>query len=125
MANFFGFDYKTKKEREEEFQNYFKKIFPYGETQKEMVENILGQLIKEKHKKQLLMHYIMIKEAMIDAANKDYEVISANIERKKIIKLTAELKECIKLLIYKDLAVDETLKYSSVMELKEEAGGKL
>ena len=64
------------------------------------------------------MHYILIKEAMIDSEVKDYEAIAVDVEKKRFVKLTPELKDCVRILIYKDLAMDEGLEYPTVQELK-------
>jgi hypothetical protein len=118
MSNIFGFLFKSKKEREEEYREYYNKIFPYGEPQKQKVREILVGLINEKNVSSLMMHYILIKEAMLDSETKDYEEIAARIEKKRIIKLTPEIRECIRILIDKDLAMDESLEYPTVEELK-------
>lgn len=125
MANFFGFNFKSKEEREKEYQDYFHKIFPYGEPQKQKVEELLVNLLKKNKGNQFMMHYILIKEAMIDSEVKDYETIAAGIEKKRFVKLTPELKDCIRILIYKDLAMDESLEYPTVQELKLMAAKKL
>ena len=65
-----------------------------------------------------MMHYILIKEAMIDSEVKDYEAIAVDVEKKRFVKLTPELKDCVRILIYKDLAMDEGLEYPTVQELK-------
>lgn len=121
MASIFGFTYKSKAEREEEYQSYFKKIFPYGEPQKQKVEEILAGLLNNNQGSRLMMHYILIKEAMIDSEDKDYRALAAGVEKKKFVKLTPELKDCVRMLIYKDLAMDESLDYPTAQELKEAA----
>lgn len=124
MANFFGFDFKSKEEREKEYQDYFHKIFPYGEPQKQKVEELLVNLLSKSQGNQFMMHYILIKEAMIDSVDKDYEAIAASVEKKRIVKLTPDLKDCVRILIYKDLTMDEGLDYPTVQELKEMARNK-
>ena len=118
MANFFGFEYKSKKEREKEYQEYFHKLFPYGEPQKQKVQELLIELIRKKQGNQLMMHYVLIKEAMIDSEDRDYEAIAARVEKGRYVKLNSELKDCIRILIYKDLAMDESLNYPTANELK-------
>lgn len=125
MASIFGFTYKSKEEREKEYQSYFKKIFPYGEPQKQKVEDILVDLSHKNQGNQFMMHYVLIKEAMIDSEDKNYEVIAAGIEKKRFVKLTPELKDCVRILIYKDLAIDEGLDYPTAQDLKEKAAMKL
>ncbi|MDD4112308.1 MAG: hypothetical protein PHC56_04650 [Herbinix sp.] len=124
MASIFGFTYKSKAEREEEYQSYFKKIFPYGEPQKQKVEEILASLLNNNQGSRLMMHYVLIKEAMIDSEDKDYRALAAGVEKKKFVKLTPELKDCVRMLIYKDLAMDEGLDYPTAQELKEAVANK-
>lgn len=111
--------FQSKEEQEKNYKEYFNKIFPYGEIQKQRVQEILDGLISNKKQaSQLMMHYILIKEAMIDSETKDYNMIASKVEKKKFIKLTPELKNCIRILIYKDLGIDEGLEYPTVEELK-------
>ncbi|TAH68851.1 MAG: hypothetical protein EWM47_07760 [Anaerolineaceae bacterium] len=118
MAGFFGFDFQSKKEREKNYQEYAKKIFPFGDAQKEKVLEILNDLSAYKQANQLLMHYILIKEAMIDSEEKDYKAIAEKIEKKRYARLTPEIKDCIRILMDKDLAMDESLDYPTAQELK-------
>jgi hypothetical protein len=124
MANFFGFNFKSKEEREKEYRDYLHKIFPYGEPQKQKVQELLVNLLNKNQGNQFMMHYILIKEAMIDAEVKDYDAIAAGVEKKRFVKLTPELKDCVRVLIYKDLAMDEGLEYPTVQELKSMAANK-
>lgn len=125
MANFFGFNYKSKEEREREYQEYVHKIFPYGEEQRQRIQDLLAELHGKDKVNQLMFHYILIKEAMLDSFDRDYESIAARIEKKRIVKLNSEQKECIRLLIYRDLDMDESLEYPTSEELKEMAANKL
>lgn len=99
-------------------------LFPYGDRQKQKVQDILYALVKKKDRAQLMMHYVLIKEGMIDSETKDYEEVASEVEKKKFIKLTPELKECVRILINKDLSMDETLNYPTPEELKANAADK-
>lgn len=121
MMNFFEGLFQSKEEQERKYQEYFRKIFPYGEEQRQKIKDILYALAGKKNGVQLMMHYLLIKEAMINSESKDYEAIAATIEKKKLIKLTPELRACVRLLIYKDLEADENLKYPTPDELKAQA----
>lgn len=125
MASIFGFTYKSKAEREEEYQSYFKKIFPYGEPQKQKVLEILIELLSKKEGNHLMMHYVLVKEAMLDSSVKDYSAVSKMIEKKRFIKLTPELKECVRILMERDLLIDESLDYPTAQELKSMVAKKL
>lgn len=118
MAKFLGLDFKTKEEREREYQEYAGKIFPYGEPQRQKIQDLLAGLLGKKKAPQLMLHYILLKEAMIDSENKDYDAVAALIEKKRIVKLNSELRECIRILIHKDMAMDEGLEYPTAEELK-------
>lgn len=121
MGSFFGISFQSKEEREKEYQEYLKKLFPYGEKQSQKIRDILSALVGKRDRAQIMLHYVLIKEAMIDSVTKDYEKIAAEIEKKKLIKLTPELKNCIRNLINIDLNMDETLNYPTPDELKAKA----
>lgn len=121
MGSFFGISFQSKEEREKEYQEYLKKLFPCGEKQSQKIRDILSALVGKRDRAQIMLHYVLIKEAMIDSVTKDYEKIAAEIEKKKLIKLTPELKNCIRNLINIDLNMDETLNYPTPDELKAKA----
>lgn len=125
MSNIFENMFLSKEEKERRYREYLKKLFPYGENQKQKVQEIVSSLTSKKNAPQLMMHYVLIKEAMIDSESKDYDAVAAKIEKKNFVKLTPELKTCIKLLILKDLEIDENLNYPTCDELKAEAAGKI
>jgi len=125
MMDFFGGLFITKEERERKYKEYYRKLFPYGETQKQKIQDILQALIGKKYGTSLMMHYLLIKEAMIDSGMKDYDKIAADIEKKRLVRLTPELKACVRLLIYKDLGIDENLDYPTPEELKELAAKEM
>lgn len=125
MTEFLGSLFQTKEEREKNYQDYAKKIFPYGDAQKEKILEILIELMSKKDGKYLMMHYILVKEAMLDSTAKDYPSIAKRIEKKRFVKLTPELKECIHILMERDLLIDENLDYPTAQELKSMAAKKL
>jgi hypothetical protein len=118
MAKFFGIEFKNKAEREKEYQEYANKIFPYGEPQRQKIMKLLTELWGNERVNPLMMHYILLKEAVIDSEDKDYDAAAAKIEKKRIVMLNPELRECIRILIFKDLAMDEGLEYPTAEELK-------
>ena len=125
MAGFLGSLFQSKAEREKSYKEYVKKVFPYGDAQKQKILDILIELLSEKDSSYFLMHYLLIKEALIDSEVKDYKSIAAKVEKKRLVKLTPELKECVRILIDKDLIIDESLVYPTVQELKEMAASTL
>lgn len=125
MAGFLGSLFQSKEEREKSYKEYSKKIFPYGEAQKQKILEILVDLLNEKDSNYFLMHYVLIKEAMIDSEVRDYKSIAARVEKKRLVKLTPELKECIRILMEKDLIIDESLEYPTIEELKENTAKNL
>ncbi len=62
---------------------------------------------------------------MLDSTAKDYPSIAKRIEKKRFVKLTPELKECIHILMERDLLIDENLDYPTAQELKSMAAKKL
>ncbi|HPU63872.1 MAG TPA: hypothetical protein PK304_06930 [Mobilitalea sp.] len=111
----------SKEEREKRDREYLKKIFPYGEKQKQKVQDILYAFTDKKHRPEIMMHYILIKEGMIDSESKDYDSVAKKIEKMKLVKLTSEQKACIRLLIFIDPEIDENLNYPTPDELKAKA----
>lgn len=118
MNNLFGLLFESKEEREKSYHEYSFKIFPYGEPQKQKIRGVLEDLITKKVGDQIMMHYVLIKQAMIESKTKDYEAIAARVEKSKYVKLNPELKSCVRILIERDLAMDEALKYPTAQELK-------
>lgn len=118
MKNFFELLFQSKEQREKNYKEYGAKIFPYGESQKQKIREILEDLITKKYGSHMMMHYVLIKQAMIESETKDYEAIATKVEKKNFVKLTPELKSCVRILIEKDLAMDESLEYPTAQELK-------
>ena len=62
MPYFFGMYIKSKEEKEQEYQNYVKSIFPYGEKQKSAIESLLKRLVPDENQTFLLLYFIQLRE---------------------------------------------------------------
>lgn len=118
MSNMFGNLFISKEERQRKYEEYFKKVFPYGNGQREKISSILSELFPKEKLKYLLMHYILIKESVVGEDKLDYESSARKIAKKKIIKVTKETQELMIALLKADLSIDEKLEYPSIDELK-------
>lgn len=118
MPNMFGNLFISKEERQQKYEAYSKRIFPYGDKQREIISFYLSELFPKEKLKYLLMHYILIKESVIGDEQLDIQMAAKKIGKKKIIRVTPELQELMIALLKADLAIDESLKYPSIIELK-------
>ncbi|MDF2523958.1 MAG: hypothetical protein K0R31_1599, partial [Clostridiales bacterium] len=62
MAGIMGrfFDFRSKEEKARSYEAYSKRIFPYGDDQKDRVSELLAELFPKEKQKNLMMHYILI-----------------------------------------------------------------
>lgn len=67
----FDFNFKNKEEREEESNEYFLKLFPFGIEQREAVEDLLNDLFPLHKKNNLMFHYIDAKDKYIENKRND------------------------------------------------------
>lgn len=118
MSNMFGNLFISKEERQRKYEAYSKRIFPYGDKQREKISFFLSELFPEEKLKYLLLHYILIKESVVGEEQLDIQTAAKKIAKKKIIKVTKEMQELMIALLKVDLTIDESLKYPSIEELK-------
>jgi len=118
MANIFGSIFMSKEERQRRFEEYSKKIFPYGDVQREKIFNLLGELFPDDKQNYLLMFYILIKEKILDREAADFDEVYKKISKKRIVKDNPRLKPVIKTILEVDLNIDEKLNYPTVEELR-------
>ncbi len=118
LSNMFEGLFISKEERNKKYNDYSKRIFPYGAEQKKKVSSILSELFPNEDLQYLLMHYILVKERVIDEGRLDYESAFKKVSKKKIIKITPDLQNKMITLLKADLSVDESLEYPSAEEVK-------
>lgn len=110
----------SKEERNRKYNDYSRRIFPYGDKQKEKVSSILCELFPHDKLKYLLMHYILVKECVISEGTLNYESAFKKVSKKKLIKVNPNLQRQMIALLKVDLSVDEGLEYPSVNGIKNE-----
>ena len=54
------FDFRSKEEKARSYEAYSKKIFPYGDAQKDAISEILAALFPNERKNYLVMYYVNI-----------------------------------------------------------------
>ena len=91
--NIFGFEIKSKEEREQEEREYLHRIFPGGTAQKASVEQLKEKLPKE-DKKAVMLYYILVKDAMTAGNGMSFEEAVGRVSKKqRILKLTPVMLE--------------------------------
>lgn len=119
MSGIFGdlFSFKSKEEKERSYEAYSKRIFPYGDDQKDRIMELLSELFPKENPRYVLMHYILVKQGVTgeDAIGFDE---AANKVKHSPIKATPEIQAGIHALLNVDLSIDENLEYPSIEELR-------
>lgn len=95
---------KTKKEKAQESRDYFNKIFPHGEVQRDTVKEVIKQLFPDHTDFNLFFTYVVIKEFNLNE-DWDEERISSRTD-KEIKKVGPKLNDNQKLLLMLLLSVD-------------------
>ena len=87
--NIFGFEIKSKEEREQEEREYLHRIFPGGTAQKAAVEQKLREKLPKEDKKA-----VMVKDAMTACNGMSFEEAVGKVSKKqRILKLTPVMLE--------------------------------
>lgn len=117
MGGIFGkiFDTRTKEDKQRDFENYSNLIFPYGEEQKEKIFGILDELLPKQNKKYLRMHYILLKDEMIQQLS--FAEANAKIAKKTLLKTNPNINSIVKTLLEADLGINDKLEYPSIEEI--------
>lgn len=110
---------KSKEEKKQESNNYFNKVFPQGEIQRDTIKKLIEHLFPEHQDFNLFFSYIVIKEFHLDSEDNE-EKITRKTE-KELKKLRPKLKNHEKLLLMILLSIDlqstELLNYDTYLEL--------
>jgi len=126
------FTFKTAKQRAREEKQFARWAFPYGETQKAKVAEIIRQLMPKEDPRSGMAIFLMGREALRGSFQDDPEDLAERTEEDKMAALDKLLERQLfgqykkfipyyKVLILADLDVDETLNYPSVEELRRRA----
>lgn len=123
MGGIFGkmFDTRTKEDKQRDFENYSNRIFPYGEVQKDKVFDILDELLPKQNKKYLRMHYILLKDEMLQEESITFAEANKKIAKKTLLKTNSSINSLVKALLEVDLAMDDKLEYPNIEDIKERA----
>ncbi|MEY8338655.1 hypothetical protein AALB16_11660 [Lachnospiraceae bacterium 62-35] len=121
MPYLFGMYFKSREEREKEYQEYTKKIFPYGDSQKKAVQALLKEILPKEDQTGLLMYFIQLKELLID--NPAYTPVQADasLPRRALRPRSIQGMMQIFALLDADINIDSCLSYPSSQELAEKA----
>lgn len=111
------FDSRSKDEKERDYELYSQRIFPFGEAQKEKIGDLLVALNPKEKRHYLMLHYILLKDSVTGPESKGYAEESRKLEKKKLVKITPEFRQQVKILMELDQKVDETLQYPTAEEL--------
>lgn len=123
------FAFKTKKQRERDARNFDRWAFPYGPAQRQIVIDLLKQLLPKEDPKAGLAVYLMGREAYGGSFKDDAEDLAERTEERKLRALDYQLKNQLfgrlkkyipyyKALVLADSKIDETLNYPTVEELR-------
>lgn len=120
MAGILGsiFDFRSKEEKARSYEAYSKRIFPYGDEQKEKVSEILAALFPKEKEKYLIMHYILIKQGMTEEEPMDFDKAAAKAAKYRLLPITPELQASMRALLNVDFAINEELEYPSIEEFR-------
>ena len=123
MSGIFGkmFDMRSKEEKQRDFEAYSKRIFPYGDSHKEKVSEILSALYPKTNIKYLRMYYILLKDETTGENAVDFETAAKKLTKKSMVKATPELNADLHALLLADSIIDENLNYPSIEELRASA----
>ena len=98
--NIFGFEIKSKEEREQEEREYLHRIFPGGTAQKAAVEQQLKEKLPKEDKKAVMLYYILVKDAMTAGNGMSFEEAVGKVSKKqRILKLTPVMLEKVRQVI--------------------------
>ena len=113
--------FETQKEKQERLNTYNLTIFPYGETQKEKIIEILKSLFPKINVQELTYNYIVTKEKITNT--KIFDLNSDQL--KELIKTLnkaymGKVKNVFAYIVlaYLDLSVDEKLNYPTIEEIQ-------
>jgi len=119
MASFFGMEIRSKEEKEQDFADYSKRIFPYGEAQKDRISQLLQGLFPQENRQCLMVYYVSIKDEMTKRAAKSFEAAAESQMRTSVIRVTPELVRGVRAIIMADLEAGEDLSYPTIQEIRE------
>ena len=123
------FTFKTAKQRERDERNYARWAFPYGDAQKEMLLQLIRELMPKEDPRAALSVFLMGRQAYRGSFRDDPEDLAERTSQDQMNALDAVLANQLfgkykkfipyyKVLVLADLDVDETLNYPTAEELR-------
>ena len=119
------FEFKSRKQREDDLAAFNARIFPYGNAQREKITDLLEQLCGSESDKMNLFHYLSIKDKYMAM---EIEELNEECIRKlkKSVRSTLKRKDedifyCCLALCIADLKAGAELDYPDIEELKKKA----
>ena len=123
------FTFKTAKQRARDERNYARWAFPYGDAQKEMILQLIRELMPKEDPRAALSVFLMGRQAYRGSFRDDPEDLAERTSQDQMNALDAVLANQLfgkykkfipyyKVLVLADLEVDETLNYPTAEELR-------
>lgn len=123
------FTFKTAKQRARDERNYARWAFPYGDAQKEMLLQLIRELMPKEDPRAALSVFLMGRQAYRGSFRDDPEDLAERTSQDQMDALDAVLANQLfgkykkfipyyKVLVLADLDVDETLNYPTAEELR-------
>lgn len=123
------FTFKSAKQRAREEKQFARWAFPYGDAQKEKVNQLIRELMPKEDPKAALAIFLIGRQAYLGAYNDDPEELEERKESQKMAALESQLENQLfgryrkKLPYYRELVladaqVDASLNYPSAEELR-------
>lgn len=88
------FDFRSREEKERDYNAFFKRVFPGGEEQKERVMQRLKERVPGEDIKYVLMYYATLKDYMVLNVETDLQrAADMAFKKMRLIRVTPELLE--------------------------------
>lgn len=118
MPMILGFNIPSREEEARKFDEYFQKIFPYGEPQKQAVSRLICALFSKRQEQSLLLFYIMAKEYMYDKSC-TFQEASAYIKKHRSVgPITSDQIDAIRLILQSEYSFGDKPDYPSPEEIQ-------
>ena len=123
------FTFKTAKQRERDAKKFNRWAFPYGDPQRQKIDELIRELLPKEDPKAAMAVFLMGRQAYRGSFKDDAEDLAERTEERKLRALDYQLAEQLfgrykkfipyyKALVLADAKVDETLNYPTVEELR-------
>lgn len=118
------FTFKSPQQREYEERMYKLWAYPYGDKQKEILDNLIHEFIDEEDKQFSIYNYLVCRQALypidsdrVELSDEDYINAYKGI-KKQLNDISKKLIHKYLAIIEADLNIDEELNYPSIIDLE-------